>query len=83
MSLDVCDKRGYSKREAETARNSRLRGRKGRRNTRPGYLRIYECPRCGRWHLTSAPYQPCPGCLPWPWLAKKARAGLDGGLMRF
>ncbi len=45
-------KPGYTKREAETARNHRLRGRKHHRNTRPEYLRTYHCPQCNLWHLT-------------------------------
>lgn len=42
-----CTKTPYSKREAETVRNRRLIGR-----NRPGLLRIYQCDRCNRWHLT-------------------------------
>lgn len=38
----------YDKRTAETARNRRLRGQKA-----PDYLRIYHCPKCNHWHLTS------------------------------
>jgi hypothetical protein len=50
-----CTKHAYSKVEAETALNHRLNGRKHHRNTRPEFLRIYECPLCGFWHLTSKP----------------------------
>ena len=38
----------YPKREAEGARNHRLKSR----HKRPDHLRIYSCPRCGWWHLT-------------------------------
>jgi hypothetical protein len=41
-------KQCYDKRGAESARNRRLRGRNA-----PDYLRIYHCPRCNCWHLTS------------------------------
>lgn len=45
----VCEKRPYSKREAQEARNARLRSRYGR----PDDLRVYHCERCNHWHLTS------------------------------
>jgi hypothetical protein len=47
---DFCEgKTCYSKVEAATARNQAMR----RRDNHPKHLRIYECPLCGRWHLTS------------------------------
>ena len=48
-----CTKHAYTKLEAETTLNDRLNGRPHRRHNRPDYLRIYECPACGFWHLTS------------------------------
>jgi len=51
-----CDKIGYSKRAAETVRNQRRHRRHGGgRRGRAKVLRIYECPACGQWHLTSKP----------------------------
>lgn len=50
-----CTKHCYTKREAETTINQRLEGRHRHRRNRPTYLRAYECPRCGHWHLTSKP----------------------------
>jgi hypothetical protein len=44
----------FSKREAETARNARTKGR-GQRRNRPAFLRIYQCEKCDFWHLTSKP----------------------------
>ncbi len=56
-----CTKHCYgSKKEADTALNHRLTGRQPRRNTRPDYLRSYECGKCGFWHLTSKPDQYAP-----------------------
>ena len=46
--MTACHKTPYSKREAVTALNHRLRG-KGR----PEHLRVYHCPLCNHWHLTS------------------------------
>ena len=46
--VTACHKTQYSKREAVTALNHRLRG-KGR----PEHLRVYHCPLCNHWHLTS------------------------------
>ena len=44
----ACSKRQYTKREAETIRNLRLRsGRK-----RPDVLRIYHCDVCNCYHMT-------------------------------
>ena len=43
----LCTKTQYTKREAETVRNRRLQGK-----NRPQVLRIYQCNRCNRWHLT-------------------------------
>lgn len=50
-----CMKHCYTKKEAETVINDRTEGRKHHRRNRPTYLRAYECPRCGHWHLTSQP----------------------------
>lgn len=51
-----CDKYPYrSKRDAVTAMNARTTGRRRIRRHRPAYLRIYECPLCGYWHLTHQP----------------------------
>lgn len=47
--MDECPKTPYTKREAQTVRNLRLKGRHGR----PEMLRLYECKQCGAWHLTS------------------------------
>jgi hypothetical protein len=41
----VSGKRRLSKKEAATLRNSRM-------NHGTAWLRIYECPDCGGWHLT-------------------------------
>jgi rubrerythrin len=49
--MEKCTKWRYSKRQAETVRNSRLRARHGR----PDQLRIYHCPVCNHWHLTHTP----------------------------
>ena len=44
---NYCEKNGYpSRRRAEAVRNSVYKQRKAR-------LRIYECPKCHLWHLTS------------------------------
>ena len=47
-----CGKRGYSKKDAQTAANMRTSGRQERRRNRPEFLRAYAC-ECGQWHLTS------------------------------
>lgn len=39
----------YTKKDAETARNRRLRSKQKSAD----YLRIYPCHRCNGWHLTS------------------------------
>lgn len=45
--LEYCgDKPSYSKKEANTAKNHRYRQDHIR-------LRIYNCPNCNKWHLTS------------------------------
>lgn len=64
--MEYCGETGkpcYSKKEAQTAKNLRLSGRqaygyntrkKGKKSSgRPDYLRIYPCPHCNAWHLTS------------------------------
>lgn len=48
-------KRPYSKREADAEIKRLTTGRRAARNHRTTYLRAYECPECGRWHLTSKP----------------------------
>ena len=48
-------KRPYSKAEAEAQIKHLTTGRRAARNHRTTYLRAYECPECGRWHLTSRP----------------------------
>lgn len=46
----MCSKRSYpSKRDAETARNARLRSSRNQ----PDFLRIYRCDDCCAWHLAS------------------------------
>lgn len=47
-----CGKRRYDTREdaLETAAH-----RVGTRGTRTRFLRIYQCPACGGWHLTKKP----------------------------
>lgn len=55
MSEPKCNgKICYSKKDAETARNHRTKGR-GRRHNRPDFLRVYHCPDCNFFHLTSKP----------------------------
>lgn len=45
-----CQKKSYpTKKDALTARNSRMRSHR----KRPESLRIYPCPACRQWHLTS------------------------------
>lgn len=44
-----CLKTPYSKREAQEHLNARTRGHVRDRSMT---LRIYECPRCQKWHLT-------------------------------
>lgn len=48
----LCGKKRYSKRDARTALNARTKGRNRIRHGRPAALRIYECRKCGGWHLT-------------------------------
>ena len=48
----LCNKRGYSKKEASTIINERTKGRKENRHNRPKYLRSYHCDDCNAWHLT-------------------------------
>lgn len=53
-----CLKHCYAtKKDADTVVNRRTQGRHSYRHQRPAYLRSYECPRCGFWHLTSKPLQ--------------------------
>ena len=47
-----CEKKSYTKKQAQTVANHRMKRGKGRNNRgRPEYLRVYPCP-CGSWHLT-------------------------------
>lgn len=51
-----CEKKPYRcKKDAVTAANYRTRGRIGMRHNRPTFLRAYDCPDCGYWHLTHKP----------------------------
>lgn len=47
-----------SKKDAQTACNARLNGRKGYRHNRPTDLRLYPCPICHGWHLTKQLKEP-------------------------
>jgi hypothetical protein len=48
-----CSKNQYaSKKDATTAMNWRIKGRRKNRHGRPDTLRIYQCPTCGQWHMT-------------------------------
>lgn len=47
---DYCPKTKYTKKEAKTALNAASNRRMNNKRER---LRIYECPACGGWHLTS------------------------------
>lgn len=43
----------YTKRDAQTKLNARTgSSRRKRRRSTAKFLRIYECPQCGYWHLT-------------------------------
>lgn len=55
MKGQTCNgKKCFDKKGAESARNKRLKPKRHeRRHGTPDKLRIYECPDCGRWHLTS------------------------------
>lgn len=44
----LCTKAAYSKKEAQTVINARLRSKKHR----PEGLRAYQCDECNLWHLT-------------------------------
>ena len=49
IELGYCmGKKKYHKRDAETARNFRIQDGEE-------FLRIYQCPYCNFWHLTSKP----------------------------
>ena len=50
MLMSACIKKAYTKKDAQTALNARLRGRY--RHNKPDHLRIYHCPDCNGWHLT-------------------------------
>jgi hypothetical protein len=44
----------FRKRDAETIKNHRTRGKDTRKNhKREDYLRVYHCDFCNFWHLTS------------------------------
>jgi hypothetical protein len=45
----TCSKKGYKKKDAQTAVNARL---SDRGHGRPDGLRIYECDVCRQWHIT-------------------------------
>lgn len=49
----MCDKRQFSKREAEGAlnRNKNIKGKKVWKRRKE--VRCYHCPECNTWHLTS------------------------------
>lgn len=48
-----CWKNRYpTKRDAVTAMNLRMNGRKKNRRNRPEHLRVYRCQKCRGWHLT-------------------------------
>lgn len=52
----TCTKKCFAtKKDAETSINRRLEPARGFRRNTPVYLRAYECPRCGFWHLTRQP----------------------------
>jgi len=53
--MKTCNgKKCFSKRDAETARNKRLKPKRHqRRHNTPDSLRIYHCQTCNGWHLTS------------------------------
>ena len=62
MKPDECNgKRCFTKRDAETVRNRRFKPGGGKRSNRrhnaPDNLRIYHCPLCNCWYLTSKPYE--------------------------
>ena len=47
-------KRTYRKKDAQTAVNARNKGTTGRKVSEKR-LRMYQCPLCGFWHLSSNP----------------------------
>jgi len=47
-----CSKQKYSKKDALTSANKRVKGRQRIRRHRPEYLRAYYCEDCNAWHLT-------------------------------
>ena len=49
----MCDKKQFSKREAQGAlnRNRHIKSKKGQKRRKE--VRFYHCPECNMWHLTS------------------------------
>lgn len=47
---NACEKKAYSKREANGVINARMKARM--RKGKPDALRAYHCPRCNQWHVT-------------------------------
>lgn len=53
-SLITCNKQGYSKKEAETSLNlAKTPKGHSRRRKNIDKMRVYPCPICKSWHLTS------------------------------
>lgn len=48
-----CDKKSYTKKEANEVINSFKKGRKGEKRPKRIPKRIYHCDECNMWHVTS------------------------------